>query len=96
VLIEKVLPRQADVITTAELPGLLAGPLAVAWVPRDEPLARRPLREIITRVDVCGIVLFGGMMSSLLVFLLSVRTSPTPACTCWPWCWPASASSCWP
>lgn len=46
--------------------------LAVLWVPRDEPLERRPLRELAGRVDVSGIVLFGGTMSALLVFLLSL------------------------
>ena len=51
---------------------VIALALAVAWVPRDEPLARRPLREIAARIDICGIVLFGGMMSALLVFLLSL------------------------
>ena len=49
--------------------------LTVAWVPKDEPLQRRPLREIASRIDVSGIVLFAGTMSALLVFLLSL---PTP------------------
>ncbi|HEY2061942.1 MAG TPA: MFS transporter [Amycolatopsis sp.] len=46
--------------------------LAILWVPRDAPLERRPLRELAARIDVGGIVLFGGMMSALLVFLLSL------------------------
>lgn len=46
--------------------------LTTAWVPKDEPLERRPLREIAGRIDVSGILLFGGMMSALLVFLLSL------------------------
>ncbi|WP_239095413.1 MFS transporter [Planotetraspora silvatica] len=46
--------------------------LTMAWVPKDEPLERRPLREIARRIDVSGILLFGGMMSALLVFLLSL------------------------
>ena len=50
--------------------------LAIAWLPRDEPLVRRPLRELAGRVDVGGILLFGGTMSALLVFLLSL---PAPA-----------------
>ena len=49
--------------------------LTMAWVPKDEPLQRRPLREIASRIDLSGIVLFGGTMSALLVFLLSL---PTP------------------
>jgi MFS family permease len=44
----------------------------IAWVPRDEPLERRPLRELAGRVDAAGILLFGGTMSALLVFLLSL------------------------
>ncbi|MER7008067.1 MFS transporter [Dactylosporangium sp. NPDC000555] len=50
--------------------------LTMMWVPRDEPLRRRPLREIASRIDVSGIALFGGTMSALLVFLLSL---PDPA-----------------
>jgi MFS family permease len=49
--------------------------LTMAWVPKDEPLQRRPLREIASRIDISGIVLFGGTMSALLVLLLSL---PTP------------------
>ncbi|MFB7494440.1 MFS transporter [Streptomyces sp. NPDC056161] len=46
--------------------------LTVLWVPRDAPLQRRPLREVAARVDVSGILLFGGTLSALLVFLLSL------------------------
>jgi MFS family permease len=46
--------------------------LIMMWVPKDEPLERRPLREIAGRIDVGGILLFGGTMSALLVFLLSL------------------------
>jgi predicted MFS family arabinose efflux permease len=49
--------------------------LTMAWLPKDEPLQRRSLREIAGGVDVCGIALFGGMMSALLTFLLSL---PSP------------------
>jgi predicted MFS family arabinose efflux permease len=49
--------------------------LTMAWVPKDEPLQRRPLREIASRIDLSGIVLFAGTMSALLAFLLSL---PTP------------------
>jgi MFS family permease len=48
--------------------------LTMAWVPKDESLQRRPLREIASRIDICGIVLFAGAMSALLVFLLSLPT----------------------
>jgi len=46
--------------------------LTIAWIPKDEPLQRRPLLEIASRIDVTGIALFGGMMSALLVFLMSL------------------------
>ncbi|WP_063713193.1 MFS transporter [Nocardia jiangxiensis] len=50
--------------------------MTLAWVPKDDRFERRPLGEIARRVDASGIVLFGGMMSALLVFLLSL---PSPA-----------------
>ncbi|MFF1359148.1 MFS transporter [Streptomyces sp. NPDC058297] len=57
----------------ANLPVTVIALLAtMAWVPRGEPLERRPLRELAGRIDVTGIVLFGGTMSALLVFLLSL------------------------
>jgi predicted MFS family arabinose efflux permease len=46
--------------------------LTMAWVPKDEPLQRRSLREIAGGVDICGIALFGCTMSALLTFLLSL------------------------
>jgi nicotinamidase-related amidase/MFS family permease len=46
--------------------------LTTAWVPKDPPFERRPLREIASRIDVTGIALFGGTMTALLVFLLSL------------------------
>jgi MFS family permease len=46
--------------------------LTLAWVPKDDPLQRRPLREIASRIDIGGIALFGGTMSALLVFLMSL------------------------
>jgi MFS family permease len=49
--------------------------LTMTCVPKDEPLKRRPLREITSRIDVSGILLFGGTMSAVLVFLLSL---PSP------------------
>lgn len=53
---------------------LLALVLTMAWVPKDEPLDRLPLRVLASRIDVTGIALFGGAMSSLLVFLLALPT----------------------
>jgi MFS family permease len=49
--------------------------LTTAWVPKDAPLRHRPLREIAGRIDLVGLALFGGTMSALLVFLLSL---PSP------------------
>ena len=46
--------------------------LTITWIPKDEPLQRRPLCEIASRIDVTGIALFGGLMSALLVFLMSL------------------------
>lgn len=47
--------------------------MAVAWIPPD-PRAdtRRTVREVATRIDVAGIVGFGGTIAALLVFLLSL------------------------
>ena len=49
--------------------------LTLAWVPKDPPFERLPLRELASRIDVGGIALFGGTMTALLVFLLSL---PSP------------------
>ncbi|MGW6280302.1 MFS transporter [Kribbella sp. NPDC055071] len=54
---------------------LIALAFTLAWIPRDAPLIHRPLRELARLIDVTGIVLFGGTMSALLVFLLSL---PSP------------------
>jgi MFS family permease len=51
---------------------IIALAMTLLWVAKDEPFQRRPVREIASRIDVSGIVLFGGMMSALLVFLLSL------------------------
>jgi MFS family permease len=51
----------------------LALAMTLAWVPRDvAPAARRTVAEIASRIDVGGIVLFGGTLAGLLVFLLSL------------------------
>jgi MFS family permease len=43
------------------------------WIPRDAPPeARRTVAEIASRIDVGGILLFGGTLAALLVFLLSL------------------------
>jgi MFS family permease len=54
---------------------LTAAALAItlAWVPRDgQPAAGRKIAEIAKRIDLGGIVLFGGMLAALLVFLMSL------------------------
>ena len=60
---------------------LAALAMALRWLPRDTPAPRRPAREIAARVDVAGIAGFGGALTALLVFLMSL---PDPA-------WPALA-----
>ncbi|HXO53530.1 MAG TPA: MFS transporter [Mycobacterium sp.] len=49
--------------------------LSMAWVPKDERLQRRSVREIASRIDASGIVLFGGAMSALLMFLLALPST---------------------
>src|SRR6478609_4434537 len=47
--------------------------MTLAWIPRDKQSpARRKIAEVATRIDLGGIVLFGGMLSALLVFLMSL------------------------
>jgi MFS family permease len=52
---------------------LIALAMAAFWVPRDRP-AEVPLRarEVASRIDVAGIAGFGGAMTALLVFLMSL------------------------
>jgi MFS family permease len=49
--------------------------MAARWIPRDPPRQRLTAREVATRIDLAGIVGFGGAMAALLVFLLSL---PSP------------------
>ncbi|MCU1494490.1 MAG: hypothetical protein JWO62_2254 [Acidimicrobiaceae bacterium] len=52
---------------------LAAFAMALFWLPRDLPVeGARSLREVASRIDVAGIVGFGGAMTALLVFLLSL------------------------
>jgi MFS family permease len=47
--------------------------MTLAWIPRDtEPVRGRTPREIAQRIDLLGVLGFGGAMSALLVFLLSL------------------------
>jgi MFS family permease/nicotinamidase-related amidase len=47
--------------------------MAYFWIPRDLPAqSARSLRQVASRIDVTGIVGFGGAMTALLVFLLSL------------------------
>ncbi|MFJ3950902.1 MFS transporter [Streptomyces libani] len=49
---------------------LLALAMAYLWIPSDPPVAgSRTLRELAARLDVTGIVGFGGAIAALLVFL---------------------------
>jgi MFS family permease len=53
--------------------------MTLFWVPRD-PVAtgRRSARELAARIDLAGIVAFGGMMTALLIFLLSLPHANWP------------------
>jgi MFS family permease len=56
---------------------LVAFAMTWAWVPRDLPVTGpRSARQVASRIDVVGIIGFGGSMTALLVFLLSL---PHPA-----------------
>jgi MFS family permease len=47
--------------------------MATIWIPRDQRSSQvRTVREIAARIDLCGIVGFGGTMAALLVFLMSL------------------------
>ncbi|WP_330476966.1 MFS transporter [Streptomyces platensis] len=49
---------------------LLALAMAVCWIPADPPVAGpRTLRQLAARLDVAGIIGFGGAIAALLVFL---------------------------
>jgi MFS family permease len=51
---------------------LVALAMALRWLPRDRPVPARRAREFVARVDVAGIAGFGGGMTALLVFLMSL------------------------
>lgn len=52
---------------------LLALVMALVWIPRDGPVeGSRSFREVATRIDLAGIVGFGGTVTALLVFLLGL------------------------
>jgi MFS family permease len=47
--------------------------MALAWIPSDpDRLRGRPAREVARRIDLPGVIGFGGAMTALLVFLLSL------------------------
>jgi len=52
---------------------LVAFALALLWIPRDEPVeAKGGFRELMSRIDAGGILLFGASIAGLLYFLLSL------------------------
>lgn len=53
--------------------------LALLWLPSDGPIPSLTIRQVTTRIDLGGIVAFGGMMVALLVFLDGLPT------THWAW-----------
>jgi MFS family permease len=47
--------------------------MALLWIAKDpDPIRGRSAREVITRIDLAGVIGFGGAMTALLVFLLSL------------------------
>ncbi|HWG26588.1 isochorismatase family protein [Actinospica sp.] len=55
---------------------VLAFAMATAWIAKDTDVIRgRSARDVLTRIDVLGVVCFGSAMTALLVFLLGL---PTP------------------
>ena len=46
--------------------------MTLAWIPRDKQATGRKIAEIANKIDLGGIVLFGGMLAALLVFLMSL------------------------
>jgi MFS family permease len=51
----------------------LALGMAAFWIPRDPPVpGSRRVREVAGRLDVVGIVCFGGAMTALLVFVMAL------------------------
>lgn len=56
---------------------LITFAMALLWVPRDAPLTgSRSLREIAARIDLAGILGFAGSLAALLVFLMSLPSTP--------------------
>jgi MFS family permease len=52
---------------------LIAFALTILWIPRDEKAkVKGGFRELMSRIDVGGILLFGASITSLLYFLLSL------------------------
>jgi predicted MFS family arabinose efflux permease len=46
--------------------------MALFWIPRDNATPPKRAREVAARIDVLGIVGFGGTMTALLVFLMGL------------------------
>lgn len=52
---------------------LIAFVMAALWIPRDAPIkGAKTVREILSRIDIVGIIVFGASMTALLVFLFSL------------------------
>ncbi|WP_433502931.1 MFS transporter [Pseudonocardia halophobica] len=51
---------------------LLAIVTALIWLPRDPRLSRSEVRGALAGLDAIGMVLFGGALSALMVFLMSI------------------------
>ena len=61
---------------------VVAFAMAVLWIGKDpDTLRGRGAREVVSRIDLPGVVGFGGAMSALLVFLLSLPAPDWTALT---------------
>jgi len=52
--------------------GLVALVMALVWIPRDPPVGPVSVREVITRIDLVGMIAFAAAIAALLVFLLGL------------------------
>jgi MFS family permease len=52
--------------------GLITIALTARWLKRDAPIGKLKAREVASRIDVLGILLFASTITSLLVFLMSL------------------------
>ncbi|WP_052622236.1 MFS transporter, partial [Mycobacteroides abscessus] len=53
--------------------GVVAAAITLVWIPPDKKaLVRRTFRQVVSDIDVVGVVGFGGALAALMVFLVSL------------------------